>query len=305
MDRSLLNATLEEVLDTTANDATLPSSSQLAQEPEQQTVSADISSKEESETTKKDKLKQGKRFIPEHKKPDAALTFPEKLMNLMKFAEKQDTETFCVAWLADGKSFVVRNPEEFIRKVLPKFFKATKFSSFTRKLYRWGFRQVNRGIGPDDPIIFGNEFFQRDNLELMAKMRSVTAASTRKQEENNLQLIAQKRALETMDAEQHHKRIMLVDQLMQQQKANRNGFFQNNINLSQAFVPTNNGFGGISGMKPFDMFQPMNPQGHLMGAFPSNGLSGLAPHQGSQAYPGSASTAEIVNAAINALRYAP
>ena len=103
-------------------------------------------------------------------------------MSMMKYAEDMpgDKEDHCVAWLTDGKSFVIRNPDGFTRRVLPKFFKATKFSSFTRKLYRWGFRQVNRGIGPDDPIIFGNEFFQRDRAELMVKMRSVTAAGIRK-----------------------------------------------------------------------------------------------------------------------------
>jgi HSF-type DNA-binding len=96
-------------------------------------------------------------------------------------AERQENpDTFCVAWLPDGKSFVIRNTDEFTRTVLPHYFKATKFSSYTRKLYRWGFRQVNRGIGPDDPIIFGNEYFQRDNAELMTKMRSITAAGTRK-----------------------------------------------------------------------------------------------------------------------------
>jgi HSF-type DNA-binding len=59
---------------------------------------------------------------------------PLQMMSLMKFAEKAgDPETYCVAWLPDGKSFVVRNPDDFTRKVLPKFFKATKFSSFTRK----------------------------------------------------------------------------------------------------------------------------------------------------------------------------
>lgn len=140
-------------------------------------------------------------------------------MSLMKFAEKEgDPETYCVAWLPDGKSFIVRNPDDFARKVLPKFFKATKFSSFTRKLYRWGFRQVNRGIGPDDPIIFGNEFFRRDDAELMAKMRSITAASTRKQETDSLQkMLAQKRALDSWEVERDHKRILLA-QIMQQQQ---------------------------------------------------------------------------------------
>jgi hypothetical protein len=55
-------------------------------------------------------------------------------MSLMKFSAKNgDPEDYCMAWLPDGKSFIIRNPDEFTRKVLPKFFKATKFSSFTRK----------------------------------------------------------------------------------------------------------------------------------------------------------------------------
>ena len=154
------------------------------------------------------------------------------MMSLMKYATKEgDPETFCVAWLDDGKSFVIRQPDEFTRKVLPKFFKATKFSSFTRKLYRWGFRQVNRGIGPDDPIIFGNDHFQRDNAELMAKMRSTTAASTRKQEEDNLhKMLAQKRALDTMELERQQKR-MLFNALMQQQ-LNLGALQSNAINSS-------------------------------------------------------------------------
>lgn len=111
-----------------------------------------------------------------------------QLMALMKYADGKATtgksrDEYCIAWLADGNSFVVRNPEEFTREVLPRFFKKTKFTSFVRKLYRWGFKQVNRGIGPDDPIIFGNEYFQRDNLELMTKMRSVTATTPKHQQQ--------------------------------------------------------------------------------------------------------------------------
>lgn len=56
----------------------------------------------------------------------------------MRYAEEQgDSEGFCVAWLDDGKSFIIRKPDDFTRNVVPKFFKPTKFSSFTRKLYRW------------------------------------------------------------------------------------------------------------------------------------------------------------------------
>jgi hypothetical protein len=238
---------------------------------------------------------------------------------MMEFAEDKQQENYCAAWLPDGKSFVIRNPDEFTRQVLPNFFKATKFSSFTRKLYRWGFRQVNRGIGPDDPIIFGNEFFQRDDRELMTKMRSITAASTRKQEQSNMQLMSQKRALESMDAERDHKRVLL-EQIMQQKAALNQqqhnmmgGMNVMNMNLTNALRPNlgNGGFNhmNMGGMKPFDMLAAQGmPQNNnsLMNSFSNmqqGALGGLS-NSNSQ-FPNAASTAEIVNAAINALRYAP
>mmetsp|Transcript_18289 Transcript_18289/g.42098 ORF Transcript_18289/g.42098 Transcript_18289/m.42098 type:complete len:507 (-) Transcript_18289:43-1563(-) len=144
-----------------------------------------------------------KRFLPAYKKANAALTFPEKMMNLMKYVEeKNKTEKdFCISWLPEGKAFVIYNIKEFTSSVIPKFFKASKFCSFTRKLYRWGFRQLNRGIGPDEPIIFGNEYFQRDNADLMVNMRSITAASIRKRESDLLRhmLASKKRALMSLD----------------------------------------------------------------------------------------------------------
>lgn len=223
-------------------------------------------------------------------------------MNMMKLAQKEDQETFCVAWLPDGKSFVIRNPDEFTRKVLPRFFKATKFSSFTRKLYRWGFRQVNRGIGPDDPIIFGNEFFQRDELELMTKMRSITAATTRKQDQSNMHMLAQKRALDSLSSEQNQKR-MLLDQFMKQKAAMNTGMFQNNggMNLTQALRP--GGFNGLGGQ--MDMFQQFNAPNPMMNSFSHNAFGGFNSNQNQQGFQNQTSTADIVNAAINALRFAP
>ena len=86
------------------------------------------------------------------------LSLIQKLMHMMEYAEKKEKEKpdFCIAWADEGRAFIVRNPDAFAREVVPMFFKATKFSSFTRKLYRWGFRQVNRGTGAMDPIVFAN-----------------------------------------------------------------------------------------------------------------------------------------------------
>ena len=253
----------------------------------------------------------------------------------MKFAEEQE-EGFCIAWLPDGKSFVIRNPDEFTRKVLPKFFKATKFSSFTRKLYRWGFRQVNRGIGPDDPIIFGNEHFQRDSAEEMTKMRSITAASSRKAEAQTI--YGGKRALDGADGPDHKR--ALLDHLLQQKAAmmtSNPGMYAGlsaptgAVSLTSALRPSlglgvsqghfNSNPQGLPAMmsKHMDIMgqhhghQPNNnalinnymPQPHHHGA-PHNHMQGGAP-QGQQYHHGgnnTTSTADIVNAAISALRYA-
>lgn len=237
----------------------------------------------------------------------------------MRYADKQG-ENFCVAWLEDGKSFVIRNPEEFTRKVVPKFFKATKFSSFTRKLYRWGFRQINRGIGPDDPIIFGNEFFHRDDEKLMAQMRSVTAAGTRKAEQHQM-LGAMKRPLEDHMGDGSQKRI-LFDHLLQQKAANMmtqnsslyGGMSTNgSLPLTNALRPTAGlpvGSGSAptnmmpmnapNGLKPYDFMSNSNPHGTgIMNHqyMPSNNMN-------NSQFPNAQSTAEIVNAAIAALRYA-
>ena len=146
----------------------------------------------------------------------------------------------------------------------------------------------------------------------MAKMRSVTAASTRKQEQSTVHLLAQKRALDAIESERGQKRLLL-DQIMQQkamsmQNQSLFGNQNNGLNLTNALRPGlgAGGFGmGGSGLKPFDMLGQSNP---LMNSFPAmqmqNNNMNAMPNSNPQ-YPSAASTAEIVNAAINALRYAP
>lgn len=81
------------------------------------------------------------RHIPTHKKKNCALTFPEKLMSMLDYVEEMkdksdDPANYCISWLPHGDAFVVRHPTECAERIIPLFFKASKFSSFTRKLYR-------------------------------------------------------------------------------------------------------------------------------------------------------------------------
>jgi HSF-type DNA-binding len=50
-----------------------------------------------------------------------------------------------IAWTSSGKAFNILLPKVFCSKILPDHFKSAKYSSFTRKLHRWGFMRHYRG----------------------------------------------------------------------------------------------------------------------------------------------------------------
>ena len=66
--------------------------------------------------------------------------FPAKLYEMLEAVEVLDL-THTVSWLPHGRAFQVTDPEQFMELVVPKFFKATKYRSFTRQLNLWGFRR--------------------------------------------------------------------------------------------------------------------------------------------------------------------
>lgn len=74
-----------------------------------------------------------------------ARNFPEKLMQALTKFQKDSA----VAWLPDGKSFVVVDQDLFVSEVLNNVFRAIKYTSFVRKLHRWGFVRLRSGMGPD------------------------------------------------------------------------------------------------------------------------------------------------------------
>lgn len=81
-----------------------------------------------------------------------------------------------ISWNEDGTSFVIWNPAEFARDVLPKFFKHSNFSSFIRQLNTYGFRKVM-----PDRWEFSNDCFRRGDKRLLCdivrrKMTSVPSS---------------------------------------------------------------------------------------------------------------------------------
>lgn len=112
-------------------------------------------------------------------KKKRAKSFPEKLMQAMM--ENADEEA--VAWLPDGKSFVIVNPDLFCNDVLNKIFKESKYASFVRKLHRWGFVRLTSGTGTD---CFHHPQFQRNKRELASKITCAPRGEKDKDTRSNI-----------------------------------------------------------------------------------------------------------------------
>ncbi len=114
-----------------------------------------------------------------------------QMMMLMVYVDRicarlgKGKEKESIEWTADGKTFVIWHVKHFTSTWLPMFFGQLKFSSFIRKLYRWGFKKITVCLpGKDDRhgkvLCFGNENFQNNDLTLLTKMRSVTEPKYRR-----------------------------------------------------------------------------------------------------------------------------
>ena len=72
-----------------------------------------------------------------------------------------------IQWCPGGEAFEILNPTAFSNDILPMYFKNSKYNSFVRKLYRWGFRMKSVQC----KNVFYHTKFLRDRKELIPQMK--------------------------------------------------------------------------------------------------------------------------------------
>ncbi|CAO3683244.1 unnamed protein product [Rhizopus stolonifer] len=82
------------------------------------------------------------------------------------------TTDILIQWSNDGKSFLIKNHEQFSKNVLPRFYKHNTFTSFVRQLNMYDFHKI-----PHDDILidtsaeiwkFNHPYFQKNREDLLS-----------------------------------------------------------------------------------------------------------------------------------------
>jgi hypothetical protein len=117
---------------------------------------------------------------PRSLSPTAPKTFPCTLMEMINWcgeSEQADEDgiSSLLCWGPDGKYFTINDQEKLSKHVLKRFFKDSKFDSFLRKLYRWGFKQVplkrDNSCRRQRNLSFFVDGFERDDSSSCTKLK--------------------------------------------------------------------------------------------------------------------------------------
>ncbi|CAL5434991.1 unnamed protein product [Camellia sinensis] len=100
---------------------------------------------------------------------------PPFLLKTYMLVEDPTTDQV-ISWNSEGTAFVVWQPAEFARDLLPTFFKHSNFSSFVRQLNTYGFRKVATSRWE-----FCNDMFRKGERDLLCEIRRRKAWTNKSQ----------------------------------------------------------------------------------------------------------------------------
>jgi hypothetical protein len=108
-------------------------------------------------------------------------TFPQKLHQMLADLAGQEGGADIASFLPHGRAFAIHKPRDFVKHVMPKYFRMSRFSSFQRQLNLYDFQRITEG--PDKGSYYHELFVQnRPILATMMKRNKIKGIKNKNNE---------------------------------------------------------------------------------------------------------------------------
>ena len=110
--------------------------------------------------------------------PSTGNGVPDFVKKLYRMLEEKEHD-LTVSWGRNGESFVVKEPNEFAKVILPRHFKHNNFASFVRQLNKYDFHKIKTTEDAAKPYgdqawEFQHPKFQIDKRDLLEEIKRKT-----------------------------------------------------------------------------------------------------------------------------------
>jgi hypothetical protein len=82
---------------------------------------------------------------PDRRRKGRTGTFPQKLHQLLADLEQQEGGALIASFLPHGRAFAIHKPRDFVKTIMPRYFRMSRFSSFQRQLNLYEFERITEG----------------------------------------------------------------------------------------------------------------------------------------------------------------
>lgn len=184
--------------------------------------------------------------------------FPFKLHSILESAGTSGQESI-ISWLPSGKAFKIHKPKEFADVIMPQYFNQTKYRSFQRQLYIYGFDRV-KDKSSDDYGAYFHELFIRGASDLCLDMQRQKIKGTGLSNEERRKKAS---VLRANSSRQSNKSTPKAQTSMTQQSSNPSSILSNSQSINTQSMYSNLGMNSLSSQLQQQTPRSLSPSNDL------------------------------------------